>query len=396
MTTARAGPFLIDRGAQFLSTGYRIIPALAASLRLEIEPTASPRSAIYVDRRLHMLRPDRPMDALTSGLMRATDIIRTGAIHWRYRKALAAGDLGDYSAWAPFDTQAASDWIASRGGTPGLERVFEPLLEGLYFQQPETTSKALALMVSAFSWRRERTTTLRGGMGALPTAIAKSLDIRLDETVVGVRAVADGVEVDTPDGIHFARHVICAVPAPVARGLRPDAAPDESDLLQTPYSASINVALMTNESYSLPRDLQDTYGILVARPDRVQLAAIAIEANKCKDRAGTGHLFNVMLSDGAARARASLSDADLLAGLRPDVERFLPGVWSHLQSTAIFRWPEAEPRSPVGRAKAISRYRTGSARTSRVLLAGDYLAAPYTEGAAASGLWAANELLSRL
>jgi len=63
-------------------------------------------------------------------------------------------------------------------------------------------------------------------------------------------------------------------------------------------------------------------------------------------------------------------------------------------TTQLIRWPVAEPRAPVGRASAVATYRRTRRSDRRVLLAGDDVAFPGTDGAADAGTWAAAQLLS--
>jgi oxygen-dependent protoporphyrinogen oxidase len=98
-----------------------------------------------------------------------------------------------------------------------------------------------------------------------------------------------------------------------------------------------------------------------------------------------------MLSDAAAQKCMVLSDDELLQTIQPEIEAYAPGLFAARIDTHCYRWPQAEPRSPVGRARAISDYRR-TAGMRRILLAGDYMGAPYTEGAAETGAWAASQV----
>ncbi|CDS53166.1 hypothetical protein [Polaromonas sp. CG9_12] len=78
----------------------------------------------------------------------------------------------------------------------------------------------------------------------------------------------------------------------------------------------------------------------------------------------------------------------------PEAEKYLIDLGVPIFSTVVYRWPQAEPYSHVGRASDLARYREDSAPSSRrVLLAGDFMSMPYTEGAAESGQWAAGQII---
>lgn len=97
-----------------------------------------------------------------------------------------------------------------------------------------------------------------------------------------------------------------------------------------------------------------------------------------------------MLEDGAAAQRRGASDAQILADVLPEVEHYLPDISRQLQDCLITRWAHAMPSVPVGRAADVLAYRgRAPASRQRVFLAGDYVNAPFTDAAAATGLWAA-------
>jgi oxygen-dependent protoporphyrinogen oxidase len=391
MATHRNQGFLIDSGAQFLSSGYRLIPALAAEFGLHIQKTESAASAVLHDARLRVMHSDRPFDAVRSGLMSPWAWLRHGTLLAGHGPALRQRSLSDYSDWADLDDQNTDHWVRRKAHAQSLERVLEPILEGFYFQQPETTSRALALMVSAFSWRKHHTVTLCGGMGALPQALASRLPVHYNEPAIQLVERDDCVEIQTVQRRYRARHVVCAVPALHARRLWPTAPAAEQSLMETAYSSGINIAILADARYTLPQPLQSVYGILIPRSERGHLAALAVEGNKCRDRAPAGTLLNVMLSDAAAQKCMVLSDDELLQTIQPEIEAYAPGLFAARIGTHCYRWPQAEPRSPVGRARAISDYRR-TAGMRRILLAGDYMGAPYTEGAAETGAWAASQV----
>jgi protoporphyrinogen/coproporphyrinogen III oxidase len=152
---------------------------------------------------------------------------------------------------------------------------------------------------------------------------------------------------------------------------------------------------MVRAGYLLPPTLQELYGVVIPRGERHRIAALAVEGNKCRDRTPSGQLINVMLIDAAACESMSLTDAELFAEMQSELGRYLPGVDRAVVAIAAYRWPLAEPRSPIGRACALHRYRAPASPVRRVYLAGDYMGAPYTEGAAETGAWAASRIIGR-
>jgi monoamine oxidase len=121
--------------------------------------------------------------------------------------------------------------VLREAGANVLGQITEPLFEGLYYQQAETTSKALVLMTSGFAWRGHRSTALLGGMNSLPKTIAARLRVCCNESAVALHEDSDVVRIQTSQPTIVARHVVCAIPAPLARHLWPNAPNLETKLM---------------------------------------------------------------------------------------------------------------------------------------------------------------------
>ena len=395
MATERTGAFVLDGGAQFLSAGYPILLALIDEVGLTPALRRVPAlNAVVHAGRICRLDARNPLSPLLAGLLGPREWLRLAWQSWRLRRPLAQLPLGDYSAWHELDDESAAAWADRCIGPAVSGALFEPLLEAYYFQSPAQTSRALLHLVSAFALRRHPVLTLEGGIARLPSALAAPLDLALHTPVRSVAPTGDTVSVWTDTARLAADFVILAVPAPLARQLHPGGDALERPLLATTCSAAINLAVMTAPHFRLPTVLRGVYGLAVPRAERRHLAAITIESHKDPRRAPHGGLFNLMLCGGSAATLLAAPDHTLLAAVLPEAERYLPGLRAALVGTRIFRWPHAEPRSPVGRARAVHAYRADCRRTPRrLLLAGDAFGAPFAEGAAESGRWAADTLV---
>jgi oxygen-dependent protoporphyrinogen oxidase len=193
-----------------------------------------------------------------------------------------------------------------------------------------------------------------------------------------------------------AEHLILALPAPEAKRLYVSGDEVADRMMAVPYSATICVAVVTGAGFRLPEPLKDVYGLLIPRLERRHIAAICIETNKNKAGAPGGQLLNILLCRASALAMMALPDNEVAAAVLDEAENYLPGLSARIATTRLYRWKHAEPYSHIGRAKDIARYRNhGSALDRRVWLAGDYMSMPFTEGAAESGKWAADEICKR-
>lgn len=239
--------------------------------------------------------------------------------------------------------------------------------------------------------------TVEGGIGRIPEALAARLDVRTGHPAVDLELGEQGMNVKTPEGEFEAGHVILATPAHTAReSLGSSATPAETELLAATYSSTINLSLGLADGYRMPDALHDVYGFLIPARERQHIAAVTVERNKSPDRTGAGELLAVFLAGDAAERLQGHSDTDILTAIIPELEHYLPDVESAVTMTHLIRWPAAEPRSPIGRSRAVAAYQRAPRPDLRLLLAGDYVGLPWTDGAAETGEWAAAKLIQHL
>ncbi|MCX6168109.1 MAG: NAD(P)/FAD-dependent oxidoreductase [Ignavibacteriales bacterium] len=394
MTTDIVNDFILDRGAQFLSSEYNLLLSIAAELGLKsnIHET-SPWSAIVRNGKICRMRLDNPIHTLTSGLLNLSAWLKLGWRSWQLRQSLNSLSLNDYSKWASFDNESVSSWTNRMIDPIVTEYLFEPMLQGFYFQEPEATSLSLSMALLAFGFRRSRTLSISGGIGTLAESIASRLDVDLDSLVSCIESSSDSVSVNVNNSQTKAEYVILAIPAVNAGQIFTSSCEITNRLMSTRYSTNINIAIMTNEKFLLPDHLKDVYGLLIPRAERKNIASIGIESNKNHKYTHHGQLLNIMLSNKASESMMFDKDDSIVETVVSEALKYLPGLSNKISSTRIYRWKHAEPYSHIGRAKDLVQYRDYKYLEERVLLAGDYMSMPFTEGASESGRWAAEQIL---
>jgi oxygen-dependent protoporphyrinogen oxidase len=397
MTSDRHAGFVIDRGAQFVSDGYTVIGNLIDAHGLSAQVHGVPGwTGIVRGGKVRRIHPRRPWTLPSSGLLRWKDAVRTTRASVKLAHDAHALPLNDYSGWRPLDGEDATRALAGRFGTDALEYLFEPMLEGFYFQPPEGMALALPAMVWSFGARGKSVSALRDGLGMLPEALAKCLDVRLASPAIAIERDMTGVRVVTARETFHADFAVLATTAGVARTLWSPGDEDATRLLDTRYSATVNISLGIPDGLPSMASVEDIYGVLIPRRERKVIAAFAFQSRKCPHHVERGELLNVML-DGAAGARLiGASESDVLAEVMPELERYLPGIAPRVAFARMHRWPEAAPCSPPGRATHLQAYRDKWCADRRVILAGDYMGIPCTEGAAESGRWAAGQIAQSL
>jgi len=119
---------------------------------------------------------------------------------------------------------------------------------------------------------------------------------------------------------------------------------------------------------SIPRGA-DGFGFLVARGEALRVLGVVMESVVWPDRAPAGMSLLRCIFGGARDPSAfDLSDAELIANARADVERAL-GVTAPPVHTSVVRWREGVAQMPVGHRDRLASV-DALARASRLVLAG--------------------------
>lgn len=396
MQTDSTEGYIIDGGAQFLSSAYSILPRLITELGIISEFVETSTSiGIVRNGKIRKFKYDKPFTLLSGGLLSFKEWLSLGVGSFRLIAKTKKLRLNDYSAWNIYDNETVEIWANRYYGKNVTEYFIEPLLEAFYFQSPKDTSKALSIALNAFGAHKARTMTLTTGIGKLPELIGKKLNILFSTPVDKVYIENDKVIVVSGQSTFKANKIVLATPAPSSKKIYKDVSLIESLLLNTKYSSTINIAFALKKELSRKANLDKIYGVWIPLNERKIIAAFTIETAKNYKRATSGELVNVMLSGKFGKSMMLLSDEKIITEVLLELNKYIPNITRHISFTKIYRWPNAEPMSPVGRSKNLLEYRSTIKKGEKILLAGDYLSMPFSEGAAESGLWAATTILNQ-
>ena len=235
------------------------------------------------------------------------------------------------------------------------------------------------------------TLTADPGLEAIPRALAAGLSIHYEAPVVRVERDGTGGALVLANGtVVEGDRIVLAVPAPAAASLLADPSPLEAQLLATPYSSGLLVVLACSRRLE-ERELGGAYGLLASPSQAGPIAALCV-ASRAGHAAPGADAVTVMF-DGEAAQRSMVmgeSDTEVTARAVAAVCELAPTVGDavDLEASRVVRIPHAMPTCRVGRVSQVRRYR--KEHTGPVILAGDYLAFPWSDSAALTGLWAAN------
>lgn len=388
METATVADCRVEVGANFLSSTYRVIPRMAERLGVALRPIRA-RAGIIVDSQAVTYIPNG-FAMVRAGVMGWREAARAGCQLARQFPRLAKANPADPAQWADIDVPADA-WCSGRFGEAFTRAVIGSSFRGYYFQDLADTSACAALAMVSYGARPFVTLTADPGLEAIPRALASGLSIHYEAPVVRVeRDRAGGALVLDNGTVVEGDRIVLAVPAAAAASLLTDPSTLEAQLLSTPYSSGLLVVLAYRRRLS-ERELGGAYGLLASPSQAGPIAALCV-ASRAGHAAPGADAVTVMFDGEAAQCSmvTGESDTELIARAVAALCEFAPTVAEAVDwhASSVVRIPAAMPTCRVGRASLVRRYR--AERRGPVILAGDYLAFPWSDSAALTGLWAAN------
>jgi len=386
----------IDYGAQFISQSYETLIPLIKDLGLANQLTeVSPYGAVIKNKTPHVIKHYSSMSLLFSGILKFGEWFSDGWTASGIRSNISNLPLNDYSAWTKYDNENAVDWLSKNFSKSFVDYLIEPEISGLYFQQLENTSKAMILWNMAHAFSQGTIMALKDGIDSIPKAIASKVNVKLNSRVQEVKIRNDSVEVIANSENFEANRVIIATTAPIAKKIYSQAKPNEKLVLKSTYSSTITLTVFSENKLPNNNSLANVYGLLIPAAEREAISSITIEANKNKQKHNL-QAYNIMLDGEAAIGLLQKSDSEISSILIKEAKRYLPNLLEKIKFQKVYRWKEAIPHSFIGRSHNIANYRNSWTKDQKVVLAGDFLSVPCTDGAAESGVWAANKVIESL
>ncbi len=390
--------FVLDRGAQFIASGYRNLHALSDELGLaeRVRPLARAENAMLRDGRLHPGDYDTPLAFLGSHLLSWRAKARLPALLfelWRHRRLL---DPLRPERAADLDVEDLGTWLRRRVGAEAAAYLVEPALSATFDSEPEDLSGAFALLALRFVLGGFRLQCFEGGNGAVTARLAERVPVRTGCRVTSVERADAGVLVSWRESAgsdeRRADAVVLALPGSRVLGVCPSLLPEERAFFeQVSYVRGAIVHLMLER----PPETLPCYGVAFPRPEGLDLYGLAVDHHKPGAAPAGAGLINAALTADAA-ARTWEDPPERLVELVVENLARTPVGRLHPSDAVVHRWDPMLPQFRAGYTRRLAAFLGRTRRTPRIHFAGDYLVGPYTEAALASGLRAADGVRAEL
>jgi oxygen-dependent protoporphyrinogen oxidase len=391
MGTRRKGALAFDFGANFLIAAYHSLLELGRELGVEFRNASPVRQVVYRDGRFYRLRVQSISDLLTMRGLHFWSRLELLAYVGRLRHRYPELDFFDLSS-VPTELNHEDAYTYARReiGWEFADYVVDPFNSCMFFSR--ATDSSAAAMVALLSMMTNPSYDFSvmhavQGMQALPDALASGLSLRTNCPVTGVERVQDGWKITAAGQSQIYQYLVLATPAGAARALL-SSGPAAHRLLVE----NVRYASTVNLSYRIPRTaLGRTHCFYVPYLESQLISEFTNES--LKDQAGGWSLVNVGLHDSAARGLWSLSDDAIFARVKLELARIEPAM-KEAQPYDLARWAEAVPRYDCEHLERVRAFQRSGQGQESVYLCGDYLNAPWLEGACRSGRGVAESILA--
>lgn len=392
MSTRLRSGLAFDRGASFLVRVYRQVCGLAEELGIPLHCLSPVEHAIYRDG-----KPRVAHLASMEGLFQLECLSGWGRLRFfaflaRIRTLYPSLDFFDLSTVPEELNQQDAYTVARRqAGREFADYVAEGFNAAMMFYR--TSELSSAAFLSLFRMMVDPASNFsvlsaEGQMQSLPDALGRKVPHRLDHPVRHLQRLSDaaGWLVDgEPYDI-----VVLATTAGAARQLVPlNLEAHRRALDAAKYAATLNV------SFRVPQQaLGKTHCFYVPF---VESALIAEFTNESLKRGQAVHhgwsLVNVGLHEAAARELLQADDITIFDTVRTEFLRLFPLKPELVSLHDLQRWPEAIPKYTCDHVRRVKQFQSKGQGEEGLYLCGDWLNAPWLEGASRSGTAVAQQII---
>jgi oxygen-dependent protoporphyrinogen oxidase len=399
-----------ELGAQFLNDHYTsLLPLFGSSPSDTGEPPVallSGLTATIVDGRAVTVDAFNPRTYIARGVIDTSDALAVGIAFADVASGVRTLPLDDFGRWEAEDGESALSWASRSYGPRATDYIAAPSIEGLFFTRPSELSAAAFKWMIANADRAGRWYTSPASNFAAATSLMKRLASSGVRFVLGNAVglvdqdAARRVRVSLASGeVIVADGAVVTAPGALAHRLLRSPGRAQTGILTEEYAATIVVNVVVDHPDADLRRNGHVYGVNVPRVESPngRIAAFSVESGKTNLPHGGRELYGFHLRDEAARALMDRSDEAIVQEVVGEAQRWVPSIRSGFVDAVVQRWPIAIPKMRVGHAaRCRELWRDQAQLDTRILIAGDQTSVSTMDGAAWSGLRAAELLEAKL
>lgn len=397
MSTLHRDGYTMDLAAVALSDKYSHMHDLIRDVGIADQVVPCPDGiGIPKDGTIHRLGSRSPRGAIATSLLSWRSKLlasRLALDGWRLSRGIDWHDLG---ASHEFDTETVREWVLRRGNAE-LEHVTDAVVRGGLMTRSDRMS-AIDLQFLMVKFFGTTLFTFADGVGALPVALAKELDVRLDTRVTNVEEDDTGVRVSSVtaaggEETEDADACVVALSAHQMAAVHPQLPAAHRAIIEaTEYVRLITITLALDS-----RPAESSMFLAFAESEHRDLAGIFFDHNRHPGRTPSGGgLVTVYWHHDWNTREWETDDAELVRRSVEAAAPYAPGLESSVVFSNVKRWDPAFIYSRPGTYTALHTIAQARRSAARIHLAGDYFGGPSTNTSLCSGDLAASHLIRSL
>ena len=292
----------------------------------------------------------------------------------------------DLSTVTQYDNKNAYDYIEKKLGPEIVDYIVDPFTSTYEFHRTTQMTKGAVIGVmqsikyNKDDWDLHRT---KGGMIALPNALASKLKVNLNKPIKSIEVQEDGVKITANYPILFDA-VVCASTANVTRKIFNNPTDEQKELLDSvKYSSTVSVA------FTVPEGTLKKSGIFwVPYKENISISGYVNQEMKGEEAVNNGRaLLSVWLHSEFAKGLLNKSDDEIFSAVKKEFLKVCPLIKdeSILENHDLERWEAAMPLFYQGYITKVKEFLGDGQGKNGVFLCGDYLNSPWTEGSLRCG-----------
>ena len=286
------------------------------------------------------------------------------------------------------DKISATDYLSTRASKEISDYIADPFTSIMQFHRADEIGAGVLFSLLSEMMRegsKFRIAYTPHGMGEIPKALAKNLDVKYSQEITSVENMRNDFDA-----------IIIATTSNVTKNLLPDIT-----LGQKVYFEGIKYSSTATVSFKIPANMFADNSHLTYVPFVENKIISGYDNTIQKDRNavhdGTS-VLNVYLHEAALRGIESFNEPDYFNLVKSELPKVCPEAeeaFADIAPYKMYKWENAMPKFTGSHIAATREFLKTEQGKNNIYFAGDYLNAPWTEGAARSGVRAAEAIIKK-